>query len=297
MEMKRVKLSYGIELDVVDIGPRDAPALIFLHGFPENHRSWRHQIAHFSDRYRCIAPDMRGYRGSSKPEGVENYSPDKLIGDVFALASALEIENFTIVGHDWGGAISWGVALGGQTGPVTRAIVANGPHPATFQKLLYTNRIQREASQYMRGFKDTANDVLVREKGLLGLLEQEINWDAHYEMEPEERAILLEDWQNRDAALAMLNYYRATPTFVPPMDAPFELPADFSVPPLPKLEIPTLVIWGEDDTALPAENLEGMEDLVSDLSIVTVPECGHFVQWQRPDAVIVAMERFLARTA
>jgi len=81
MEQVRVTLSNGIELDVVDTGPRDAPALIFLHGFPDSHRTWRRQIAHLSGRYRCIAPDQRGYRGSSKPVGVENYTPDKMIGD------------------------------------------------------------------------------------------------------------------------------------------------------------------------------------------------------------------------
>src|SRR3546814_10533202 len=112
MEQKRVKLANGIELHVVDEGPRDAPALIFLHGFPESHRTWRHQIAHFSDRFRCIAPDQRGYRGSSKPQEVEAYTPDKLIGDVFQLADALGIGKFTIVGHDWGGAPSKRLSIG-----------------------------------------------------------------------------------------------------------------------------------------------------------------------------------------
>ena len=91
-----------LRVHYIDEGPRDAPVLIFLHGFPESHRTWRHQIAHFADRYRCIAPDQRGYRGSSKPVGVENYTPDKLIGDVFQLADALGVGPFTIVGHDWG---------------------------------------------------------------------------------------------------------------------------------------------------------------------------------------------------
>ena len=63
MEQHRVILANGIELDVVDQGPRDAPVLIFLHGFPESHRTWRHQIAHLSGQFRCIAPDQRGYRG------------------------------------------------------------------------------------------------------------------------------------------------------------------------------------------------------------------------------------------
>src|SRR5688572_4352111 len=75
-EQQRVKLSTGVELDVVDIGPRDAPALIFLHGFPESHRTWRHQLPHFANRFRCIAPDQRGYCGSSKPQDVADYTPD-----------------------------------------------------------------------------------------------------------------------------------------------------------------------------------------------------------------------------
>ena len=137
LEQKRIALGNGIELDVVDEGPRDAPVLIFLHGFPESHRTWRHQIAHFSDRFRCIAPDQRGYRGSSKPQAVADYTPDKLVGDIFLLAAALGVRDFTIVGHDWGGAIAWGIALAGQdTGRVTRAAIANAPHPQVFQKLL-----------------------------------------------------------------------------------------------------------------------------------------------------------------
>ncbi|MFZ9395087.1 MAG: alpha/beta fold hydrolase, partial [Erythrobacter sp.] len=243
MEQKRVTLANGIELDVVDEGPRDAPALIFLHGFPESHRTWRHQIAHFSGRFRCIAPDQRGYRGSSKPQEVAAYTPDKLIGDVFLLADALGIGEFTIVGHDWGGAIAWGVALGGQHSRVTRAVIANAPHPAVFQRLLYTNPQQRAASQYIRGFRDPANDQLVREKGLTGLLLQEVKWDRPSAMEPEERAALLADWQDRNAAFGMLNYYRASPMVVPDMDEPFELPHGWTAPALPKLTIPTLLIW------------------------------------------------------
>ena len=250
--MERATLANGIELDFVDEGPRDAPALIFLHGFPESHRTWRHQVAHLKDRFRCIAPDQRGYRGSSKPQEVDAYTPDKLIGDVFLLADALGIEKFTVLGHDWGGAIAWGVALAGQmNGRVTRAVVANAPHPAIFQKLLYTNRHQRLSSQYMRGFRDTANDALVREHGLAGILLQEIKWDRPDAMEPEERAQLLQDWQDRDAAFGMLNWYRASPIDVPPPDAPYELPAGWTPPALPILTIPTLVVWGMDDTALP----------------------------------------------
>lgn len=293
-DLKRVQLPNGINLNIVDEGPVDAPVLIFLHGFPESHRTWRHQIAHFSDRFRCIAPDQRGYRGSSKPQNVDAYTPDKLIGDVFLLADALGIPHFTIVGHDWGGALAWGVALGGQHSRVNRAVIANAPHPAIFQKLLYTHPGQREASQYIRGFRDTANDALVKEHGLTGLLLKEVKWDRPSAMEPEERDALLLDWQNRDAAFGMLNYYRASPIDVPTMDAPFEVPEGYTPPALPRLTIPTLVIWGLDDLALPPENLDGLEDMIDPLTIVHVPDCGHFVPWEAPGAVNAAMEAFLA---
>ncbi len=293
-EQKRVALANGVHLDVVDEGPVDAPALIFLHGFPESHRTWRHQIAHFKDRFRCIAPDQRGYRGSSKPQAVEAYTPDKLIGDVFLLADSLAIPSFTIVGHDWGGAIAWGVALAGQRARVTAAVIANAPHPAIFQRLLYTHPGQRAASQYIRGFRDPANDALVKDQGLTGLLLKEVKWDRPSAMEPDERDALLRDWQNRDAAFGMLNYYRASPIDVPDMDAPFAIPEGWTPPNLPKLTIPTLVIWALDDLALPPENLEGLDAIISPLTIVRVPDCGHFVPWEAPAAVNAAMEAFLA---
>ena len=298
MEQKRVKLANGIELDVVDTGRRESPVLIFLHGFPESHRTWRHQIAHLSSRYRCIAPDQRGYRGSSKPQDVASYTPDRLIGDIFQLADALEVDHFTVIGHDWGGALAWGVALLGQAnGRVARAVIANAPHPLIFQKLLYTDPQQRAASQYMRAFRDPAHDALVREHGLTGLLMKAVSWDRPSKMELEERDALVADWQDRDACFGMLNWYRASPIEVPPIDAPFEVPTGYTPPPLPDLKIPTLVIWAMDDLALPASNLEGLGAIIPDLTVVKVPDCGHFVTWEAPQAFNAALDTFLARTA
>ena len=297
LAQQRVALANGIELDVVDEGPRDAPVLIFLHGFPESHRTWRNQIACFSDRYRCIAPDQRGYRGSSKPQEVEAYTPDKLVGDVFLMADALGVETFTIVGHDWGGAIAWGVAYAGMAnGRVTRAIIANAPHPVIFPRLLYTNRQQREASQYFREFRDPANDTLVRKHGLGALLMKVFTGDLTVTVEPEEQAALLEDWSDPDAAIGMLNYYRASPMEVLDLDAPYDLPADYQDFPLPKLGMETLVIWAMDDAALPPANLDGLDEKIEHLEIVQVPGCGHFVQWEAPEQFNSAMEDFLSRT-
>ncbi|ALJ11878.1 alpha/beta fold hydrolase [Sphingopyxis macrogoltabida] len=302
-EQRRVALSTGIELDVVDMGPKEAPALIFLHGFPESHRTWRYQLPHFADRFRCIAPDQRGYRGSSKPQDAASYSGDKLIADIFALADALGVGTFTIVGHDWGGAIAWGVALGGQpdglfpawSGRVTRAVIANAPNPAIFQKLLLTNPDQRAASQYIRTFRDPASDAIIEAHGIAGLLAHAFadKVPSGGIQPPDEIARSLKDWEDRDTCRAMINWYRGSAVTVPAMDEPYAEPPAM---PFPKLAIPTLVIWALDDVALPPCNLDGIEELVPDATIVEVPGCGHFVPWEAPDAVNTAMDDFLAQS-
>jgi pimeloyl-ACP methyl ester carboxylesterase len=297
---RHLTLSTGIDMDAYTAGNPENPAIIFLHGFPESHRTWRHQIAAFSDHYYCIAPDQRGYRGTSKPQAVEAYTADKLTADIFALADALGVHQFTIAGHDWGGAIAWSVALSGQSGSfnpawagrVSRAIIANAPHPYLFQRLLINDRLQREASQYVRAFRDPANDALIREHGLTGLLVQVVKWDKPSKMEAEERNALLTDWQDRDACFGMLNWYRASPLYVPAMDEEAEIPA-FAAGAFPTLNIPTLVIWAMEDKALPPSNLDGLEALVPDLQIVPVPDCEHFVIWEAPEKVNAAMKAFL----
>lgn len=298
MEQVRVALANGIKLDVVDTGPRDAPVLIFLHGFPESHRTWRRQIAQYSDRFRCIAPDQRGYRGSSKPQGVKHYTPAELVGDVFLLADALGVKRFTIVGHDWGGALAWAVAMKGQGSRVERAILCNAAHPVIYSRLLWTDADQRAAGQYMRVYRDTARDDEVRAQGLLALMAGTGNaTGALPDDDPEERARVLADWADGEAAIAMLNWYRATPLAVPPEDAPLAIPPDAKLPRVPVLTIPTLVIWAMDDHALSKRNIEGLEEWVADLTLEKIPDCGHFLTWQAPDRVNAAMERFLARTS
>lgn len=297
---QQLALASGVTLDVWTAGDAAHPPLIFLHGFPENHRTWRHQVAHLADRFYCIAPDQRGYGGSSKPPLVSDYSADKITADVFALADALGIDRFTIVGHDWGGAIAWSVALNGQPGApdpawagrVVRAILANAPHPMIFQRLLIDNAEQRAASQYIRAFRDTRHDDEIRAHGLGPFLAKVTRWQDSERMEPGERAALHAEWADGARAIAMLNWYRATPLYVPAMGEAAALPpmmlGDF-----PQLHIPTLLIWAMEDLALPPANLDGIDALVPNLTLVPVHGCGHFVTWQAPDAVNAAMDGFL----
>ncbi|MWV27694.1 alpha/beta fold hydrolase [Aurantiacibacter rhizosphaerae] len=297
-DLTRVKLANGIELDVWDTGPRDAPALIFLHGFPENHRTWRHQIEHLSDRYRCIAPDQRGYGNSSRPQGAEHYETIALVQDIAGLAEALGVSSYTILGHDWGGAIAWLVAAFGQaSGHVTRAVIANAPHPVIYQRLLLTDPDQRAASQYMRVFRDPAHDDTVREHGLAGLMQTALTWENRPPYDPAELGLLMQQWRNPENSFAMLNWYRASAVSVPSVDDPYGLPPEYSPPPVPKIEIPTLVVWGMNDEALRPGNVEGLDDVVSDLTIERIADSGHFVPWEAPAAVNEALDRFLERTA
>ncbi len=293
-DLTRVKLPTGIELDVWDTGPRDAPALIFLHGFPENHRTWRHQIAHLNDRYRCIAPDQRGYGNSSKPEGAEHYETMALVGDIAGLAQTLELSTYTILGHDWGGALAWLIAaLGQATGHVTRAVIANAPHPVVLQRLLLTDPDQRAASQYMRTFRDPAHDPVIRKNGLGGLLQSALTWESRARYDAAELPLLMEQWRNPESSFAMLNWYRASGISVPSMDDPFGLPPEYAPFPLPRIEIPTLVVWGMGDEALLPGNIEGLEKVASNLTLEKIEGVGHFVPWEAPDAVNAALDRFL----
>ena len=284
------------------------PALIFLHGFPESHRTWRHQVAHFSDRFRCIAPDQRGYRGSSKPQDVESYTYDKLVADVFQLADALGVDRFTVLGHDWGGAVAWGVALMGQRRRVDRAVIANAPHPAIFQKLQWTDPAQRLASQYFRTFRDRRHDALIRDHGLAAMLAKAFAGANYASLDAaareqlfagltdsEFRAEQLAEWKDRDAAFGMLNWYRASTIEVPEPDKRYGMTEGRVLPALPRLTIPTLVIWATDDIALPISNLDELPDSIDELTIAKVPDCGHFVPWMAPDKVNAAIERFLER--
>lgn len=287
---RRIALSTGVELDVWSAGDPASPPIIFLHGFPESHRTWRHQMAALSPRYWCIAPDQRGYARSGKPEGVENYRVPRLVADVFALADALGIDRFVLVGHDWGGAIAWAAALKDQR-RVTRLIQCNAAHPYVFQRTLIFDPAQRAASQYMREFRERDIEREVAERGVEWFFDERFA-NHSLALSPEDRAAYLDEWSQPGAIRAMLNWYRASPMQVPAPDAP-AASTSFLDRPFPKLAMPVLVIWGMNDPALLPCQLDGLDDHIDDLTIVRIPEAGHFVPWEAPDAVNSAMLEWL----
>lgn len=293
MDEQRVTLSTGVSLDVWMAGPEDGPPLILLHGFPESHRTWRHQIAALSDTYRVIAPDQRGYVSSDKPDGVESYTPEKIVADIFALADALGIGNFALAGHDWGGAIAWVAALNNQT-RVSRLIIANAPHPFIFQKSLFDDMGQRAASQYIRAFRDPGCEAEIATIGFPKFLAKNVGSLANSNALTDlDRIAYAKEWAVPGAVSAMLNWYRATPMIVPAMDEVPERPA-FLDGPFPKLTMPVLVLWGMKDRALLPCQLEGLGALIDDMTLVEI-DAEHFIPWEAPAAVTAAMRDWLGR--
>lgn len=290
-ELQRIALPTGVELDVATAGDPAAPAIILLHGFPESHRTWRHQIPELAKTHFVIAPDQRGFARSSKPEGVENYAPDKTVGDLLALATHFGKERFVLVGHDWGGAIAWMAALQ-HPNRIERLIIVNAPHPFVFQKSLFDDMKQRAASQYIRLFRNPGLEAQLAAMGLGTFFDTTFARHADPALLAPERAAYLDEWGQPGAMTAMLNWYRASAITVPAMDETPERPP-FLDGPFPPLQMPVLVIWGMGDKALLPVQLEGLDALVPDLKVVKV-DAGHFVPWENPGAVNAAIRDWLA---
>jgi pimeloyl-ACP methyl ester carboxylesterase len=290
----RVPLATGVTLNVASAGPEDGEPILFLHGFPESHRTWRHQLAGLADRYRVFAPDQRGFAASDKPEGVENYETDRIVADVTALADALGLDQFTLAGHDWGGAVAWTAAL---THPfrVKRLIIINAPHPLVFQKSLFENVAQREASQYITLFRSPAAEAALAGMGLESFLDRITAHTGGKALPAEERQTYLDDWSQPGVLTTMLNWYRASKIVVPAPGEDAKAPL-WTHAPFPKLRMPTLVVWGLKDTALLPVQLDGLPDLVEDLRLVTSPGAGHFITWQEPETVTSAIRDFMDET-
>jgi len=295
-EFQKILLGTGVTLNVALAGDPANPAVILLHGFPESHRTWREVVPLLEDRFFLIMPDQRGFAGSDLPQEVDAYKTDVLIDDIFALASALNIELFALVGHDWGGAIAWGAAL--RRDPrLTRLAIVNAPHPVVFQKSLIEDAEQRAASQYITAFRTPGFEKAVEAMGFEAFFGRTFarHVDVSKISESDKRQYLA-DWSQPGAFNAMLNWYRGSRVIVPPPGATVPLP-DILLRAFPRIKVPTLVIWGMEDKALLPIQLEGLDALIDDVTIVRLTDVGHFAPWEAGGAVAQALEPFLAGKA
>jgi len=292
-EFRRVAIKTGVTLNVAIAGDPASPPVILLHGFPESHRTWREIAPRLEDRFRLIMPDQRGFGASDRPQEIEEYKTELLVDDVFALADALGAEKFALVGHDWGGAIAWPAALRGDP-RLTHLAVINAPHPVIFQKSLIENEDQRAASQYINAFKAPGFEKIVERQGFDWFFDKTFSGHVDIRRIPEaEKQQYLAEWSQPGAFNAMLNWYRGGRMIVPPPGITIPLP-DWVLKAFPTVKVPTLVVWGLKDTALLAVQLEGLDKLVADLTIVRLPDAGHFAPWEAPDEVARALGAFLA---
>src|SRR6185295_1296385 len=210
-----------------------------------------------SDTYQVVAIDQRGYNLSDKPKGVENYDMRLLAGDVAAVIKHLGRDKAIVVGHDWGGMVAWTVAMA-MPQIVDRLIVLNLPHPRGIARELATNPEQQKNSAYARNFqKEDAASQLNAERL------------TFWVKDPEARKKYIEAFKRSDFE-AMLNYYKRNYPREPYAEDPS---------PVVKVKAPVLLIHGLNDTALNARGLNNTwEWLEKDLTLVTIPGAGHFVQ-------------------
>ena len=292
-EFRRVAIKTGVTLNVAIVGDPASPPVILRHGFPESHRTWREIAPRLEDRFRLIMPDQRGFGASDRPQEIEEYKTELLVDDVFALADALGAEKFALVGHDWGGAIAWPAALRGDP-RLTHLAVINAPHPVIFQKSLIENEDQRAASQYINAFKAPGFEKIVERQGFDWFFDKTFSGHVDIRRIPDaEKQQYLAEWSQPGAFNAMLNWYRGGRMIVPPPGITIPLP-DWVLKAFPTVKVPTLVVWGLKDTALLPVQLEGLDKLVADLTIVRLPDAGHFAPWEAPDEVARALGAFLA---
>ena len=266
--------------------------ILFVHGFPEFWYAWRRQLEEFGRDHLAVALDTRGCNLSSKPDGLEHYRIKQLVADLRLLARHLGHEKFVLVAHDWGGATAWAFAIA-HPECVEKLVIINAPHPGIFLRELAGNRAQQEASQYMRFFqrpdaaaKLSADNFAMLEKFAFGF------GSGRNPFTEADLAAYREAWSQPGSLEAGLNYYRASRA-IPPLpggqmeNAAFD-PAHLMV------RVPTLVIWGERDTALLSGNLDGLEAFVPDLTVRRVPEASHWIVHERPAEVNGYIREFLA---
>lgn len=256
----------------------EGPLLIMIHGFPDYWYTWRKQIPELAKKFKVVAIDQRGFNKSDQPDGVENYTLALLAQDIQNVVKHFGEEKAVLVGHDWGGYVAWTCAMR-YPNAVDRLVILNAPHPAGLQRELASNEEQQRNSQYARDFQqpDAASKLTARR--LAG-------WVTDKKARPK-----YVDAFNRSSFEGMLNFYKAN---YPKSAKQSDGEAPRSAQPFPKIKCRVLMIHGLDDTALlPSALNDSWKWMEKDLTIVTVPGSGHFVQQDAADLVTERISNWL----
>ena len=295
-ELYPLPLPHGITLSCRAAGQKGRPVLVFLHGFPEGAFVWDALLEHFAALgYRCIAPNLRGFEQSSSPADAAQYRAKYLVQDIAALI-AMESPGqplACLVAHDWGGAVAWNMA-NQLPQLMQRLCIINSPHPGTFLRELRDSPAQQAASAYMNFLIRPDAEALLAEDDYRRL------WEFFTQMfaSSGQQAWLTEAVKNQYRAVwnhgltGGCNYYRASPIRPPtasdPGAAAIALPREMLT-----VQVPTQVIWGMQDIALPPALLDGLDGYVAQLQVHRVADATHWIIHEQPTLVAQVLERFL----
>lgn len=264
--------SDGVKIHYASIGA--GPLIVFIHGFPDFWYTWREQMDALSVHCRCVAIDQRGYNLSDKPAGEENYAMRFLVGDVAAVIRHCGQERAIVVGHDWGGAVAWSLAMYAPA-LVEQLIILNLPHLRGLARELAHNPQQQANSQYARDFQQPGAEDRLTTGNLTGWVRDPVVKERYAEA------------MARSDKGAMLSYYRQNYPREPYVEDPS---------PVVKVQAPVLMIHGLNDQFLLPGALNGTWEWVErDLTITTIPHAGHFVQQDAPDLVTRTIRSWLTR--
>jgi pimeloyl-ACP methyl ester carboxylesterase len=269
----------GIRMHYVEAG--SGALVVLLHGFPESWYSWRHQIAVLAPHYRVVVPDQRGY---NETDNTGPFDTGTLQDDVLALIAHLGETRAHIVGHDWGGAIAWLLAIE-HPEAVRSLAVCNLPHPAIFQKAV-RKPPQLLKSWYILFFQlPLLPEWVLSSANYLWLAKGMIDQCRPGTFTREDIRAFLAGWR-RQGLTGGINWYRAV------VRRPRPLPD-----PVPLIRVPTTLIWGEDDAFLGKELVQGTDEYVHDLQVHMLPATSHWVQQEEPDKVNAFLLTHLAKAS
>ncbi|MEM9048147.1 MAG: alpha/beta hydrolase [Pseudomonadota bacterium] len=279
---------------LLQAGSETAPALLFLHGFPEYSGAWTELVERLASDFFCLAPDQRGYGQSWAPAEIRAYALRHLVGDMAALLERLG-RKATVVGHDWGASVAYGLAIA-RPDLVSRLVIMNGVHPVPFQRALAAGGAQSAASQYIHRLRRPGVETRLAEEDYALLLktfsaQMDIRW-----LTADRLAGYRTAWARPGRLTGMLNWYRASPLVVADPGRPLRADRLPALDPVAlRVRVPHLLIWGADDTALLPEATAGLEDLCEDVTRLDIPGTDHWLHHQAPDAVADAIAAFAAR--
>jgi pimeloyl-ACP methyl ester carboxylesterase len=271
----------GINLHVMEAGPKDGPLAILLHGFPEFWWGWRHHIESLAQAgFRVVAPDQRGYNLSDKPVGTRAYELDTLAADVVALADRYGRQRFHVVGHDWGGLVAWWAASR-YPRRIDRLVVLNAPHPAVAGSYLRRHPSQMVKSSYIAFFQlPLLPERLLAQDGHARMRRALRGSSRQGTFSDEDLATYEQAWARPGALTGMLNWYRAL-RHRPSM-------------PDPQVNAPTLLLWGVQDRFLEQGLAEESLRLCRAGRPVWFERATHWLHLEEPDEVGDEIVEFLS---